>query len=208
MTKYENPAVAVDAVVLKYDDKQGIMVALHNRQYSPEKGKDALPGVLIGVNETIDEGIIRALQKMGDISLLSSIPLMYRDNPERDDRGRVISIPHICIINGDLNEKSTWYPISKVINENLPFDHNVILINALEYISINLFPEMASLLLENVTIPSIVRLIDSANLTEYNKGLSNHPHQVSRYLKDTMKDSGVSIKPIGGGRPAKVFVEK
>lgn len=208
MSKYENPAVAADVVALRYDDDSGLMVALHNRQYAPEKGHDALPGVLLGVNETMHDGLVRAIQKMGDIELITSIPLMYRDNPERDDRGRVISIPHICIVDGDLNDESAWYPIGDAINVDLPFDHEAIIISALEYVSKNLFPEMSLLLLDNVTSPSVVKLINSADLTNYNENLSNHPHQVNRYLKDTMKDSGVSVKPTGGGRPAKVFVHK
>lgn len=208
MSQYENPAVAVDAVVLRYTEEQGLMVALHNRQYSPERGKKALTGVLIDINETIHNGLIRALQKIGNITLKQSIPLMYRDNPQRDDRGRVISIPHICIVEGELNDTSSWYRVDDALNMDLPFDHGDILVNALEYISKNLFPEMSLLLLDNVTSPSVVKLINSTDLTNYNDSLSNHPHQVNRYLKDTMKDSGVSVKPVGGGRPAKIFVEK
>lgn len=208
MSTYENPAVAADVVALRYDDENGLMVALHNRQYAPEKGRNALPGVLLGVNETMHDGLIRAVQKMGEATLNASVPLMYRDNPKRDDRGRVISIPHICIIEGVINDESQWYPIENVINMELPFDHEEIIISALEYVSKNLFPEMASLLLDNVTVPALVKLINSAGLMKYNSNLSNHPHQVNRYLKDTMKDSGVSVKPTGGGRPAKVFVKK
>lgn len=208
MSQYEHPAVAVDAVVLRYTEEQGLMVALHNRQYSPEKGKKALTGVLIDINETIHNGLIRALQKIGNVTLKQSIPLMYRDNPQRDDRGRVISIPHICIVEGELNGTSSWYRVDDALNMNLPFDHREIIENALEYISKNLFPEMSLLLLDNVTSPAVVKLINSADLTNYNDSLSNHPHQVNRYLKDTMKDSGASVKPVGGGRPAKVFVEK
>ncbi len=102
---YPTPHVAVDVAVLtllpdaRLDGSSGLGVLLHRRT-GDQPGQWALPGRFVRTDERLADAVAVALQEKCGISrrdLRSAVPrqLHVFDDPERDDRGWVMSVAHL-----------------------------------------------------------------------------------------------------------------
>lgn len=194
---YSNPAVAVDLVIISMVDTLPC-VALDRRKNDPFKGELSLPGVLMGEMETIPQAANRAANKVGIESINNKInPLSYRDNPARDERFRVLSLPHIV---ASAPWGRSWTPLNNVLKmKEMPFDHNSILKEAGEFIlrSINDSPVfLAELMGNEVTSTKVKSLFHSINPDLCTSSLT-------RELKRSFELSGK--KSNGRGRPENIY---
>jgi 8-oxo-dGTP diphosphatase len=134
---YPRPALTVDCVVFGLDDDE-LQVLLIQRALDPFKGKWALPGGFVQVDETIDEAAARELAEETGLRKIFLEQLYTFGSLDRDPRERVVSVAYYALVKladqtlraaTDASD-AAWFPVSDV--GPLAFDHREILDLALE----------------------------------------------------------------------------
>src|SRR5256885_17143513 len=134
--KYPRPALTVDCVVFGFDEAE-LKVLLIERGLEPFKGKWALPGGFVRVDETLDEAARRELEEEAGLKNVFLEQLYTFGEVDRDPRERVVSVAYYALVKlADFSTKAAtdaadarWFPISKM--PRLAFDHANILATAL-----------------------------------------------------------------------------
>jgi 8-oxo-dGTP diphosphatase len=132
MPTSQNIKVAVDAVVFGYTSKEGLSVLLIKRNIKPYKDSWALPGGLVGDEESLEDAIQRELKEETGISINYLEQLYSFGKPDRDPRNRVISITYYGLVKPDAFEIKAdtdasdvaWFNIKSL--PPLAFDHDQI----------------------------------------------------------------------------------
>jgi len=134
--QYPRAALTVDCVVFGYDEGE-LKVLLIQRGLEPFKGRWALPGGFLRVDETLDEAARRELDEEAGLKNVFLEQLYTFGAVDRDPRERVVSVAYCALVKlSDHRAKAAtdaadaeWFPISKV--PRLAFDHADILATAL-----------------------------------------------------------------------------
>src|SRR6266566_7323251 len=134
--KYPRAALTVDCVVFGFDEAE-LKVLLIERGLDPFKGKWALPGGFVRVDETIDEAARRELAEEAGLKDVFLEQLYSFGALNRDPRERVVSVAYYALVKLAAHDTKAatdatdarWFPISKA--PNLAFDHADILATAL-----------------------------------------------------------------------------
>ena len=133
---YARPAVSTD-VVLFAGSGEALEVLLIRRGNEPFKGRWALPGGFLDERETLEACAHRELAEETGITGVALKQLQAFSNPDRDPRGRVISVAFIGgvgervgAVAGDDAAEARWWPVSHL--PPLAFDHGRIVAAALE----------------------------------------------------------------------------
>ena len=134
--QYPRAALTVDCVVFGLDDSE-LKVLLIERALDPFKGKWALPGGFVRVDETVDAAARRELEEEAGLKDVFLEQLYTFGEVKRDPRERVVSVAYYALVK--LAAHSTraatdaadtrWFPVSQV--PKLAFDHAEILATAL-----------------------------------------------------------------------------
>ncbi len=130
--QYPRAALTVDCVVFGFDEGE-LKVLLIQRALEPFKGKWALPGGFVRVDETIDDAARRELAEETGLRNVYLEQLYTFGELGRDPRERVVSIAHYALVKlSDHRAKAAtdaanaeWFPMSKT--PKLAFDHTDIL---------------------------------------------------------------------------------
>ncbi len=133
--KYPRPALTVDCVVFGFDESE-LKVLLIERGQGPFKGRWALPGGFVRVDETIDDAARRELTEETGLKDIFLEQLYTFGAVNRDPRERVVSVAYYALVKlSDHRAKAAtdaanaeWFPVSKV--PALAFDHANILATA------------------------------------------------------------------------------
>ncbi|MDR6945076.1 NUDIX hydrolase [Mucilaginibacter pocheonensis] len=133
MPAMQNIKVAVDAVVFGYTSKEGLSVLLIKRNIKPFKDSWALPGGLVGDDESLEEAVQRELKEETGVNINYLEQLYSFGKPGRDPRNRAISITYYGLVKPDAFELHAdtdaadvaWFNIKKL--PQLAFDHKEIL---------------------------------------------------------------------------------
>jgi len=128
--------LTVDCVVFGFDEGE-LKVLLIQRALEPFKGRWALPGGFVRVEETLDEAARRELEEEAGLKNVFLEQLFTFGEVRRDPRERVVSVAHYALVKlSDHRAKAAtdaanaeWFPVSKV--PRLAFDHTDILAAAL-----------------------------------------------------------------------------
>lgn len=132
-----NLAVDLAILTVREDLLQVLVIERANRPY---RGKDALPGGFLREGEDLAEAAARELaEETGlDGGALHLEQLATYGAPDRDPRGRVVSVAYLAIAPdlpvpaaGSDARSARWAPVQKV-REALAFDHTKILDDAVE----------------------------------------------------------------------------
>src|SRR5205814_1782142 len=134
--QYPRAALTVDCVVFGYDEGE-LKVLLIQRGLEPFKGRWALPGGFVRVNETLDDAARRELLEEAGLSKVFLEQLYTFGAPDRDPRERVVSVAYYALVKLSEHEakaatdaaNARWFAVSKV--SRLAFDHGDILSMAL-----------------------------------------------------------------------------
>ena len=125
--KYPRPAVTTDCVLLSPDGGQ-MQVLLVERGHEPYKGCWALPGGFINIDEDAPAACRRELKEETGIAAGQLMQLGAYTKPDRDPRGRVISIVFLAYVDkrvepkaGDDASKARWFKLTEL--PELAFDH-------------------------------------------------------------------------------------
>ncbi len=134
--EYPRAALTVDCVVFGFDEAE-LKVLLIQRGLAPFKGKWALPGGFVRVDETIDEAARRELFEETGLKNIFLEQLYTFGSVERDPRERVVSVAHFALVKLDEHpaagatdaSDAGWFPVARP--PKLAFDHEDILKTAL-----------------------------------------------------------------------------
>lgn len=129
--------LSVDAVVFGYEEGN-ISVLLIKRKYDPFKGQWAIPGGFVLDDESLEEAVERELFEETGIKINYLEQLYTFGKPDRDPRGRVVSIAYFGLVRPNAfkiyastdADQVQWFNINDL--PKLSFDHGVILKVAIE----------------------------------------------------------------------------
>src|SRR5437667_6270707 len=134
--QYPRAALTVDCVVFGFDEGE-LKVLLIERGLELFKGRWALPGGFVRVEETLDEAARRELQEEAGLSKIFLEQLYTFGAVDRDPRERVVSVAHYALVKlSDHRVKASsdahraaWFEVSDI--PELAFDHDQIVATAL-----------------------------------------------------------------------------
>lgn len=129
--------LSVDAVVFGYEEGN-ISVLLIKRKYDPFKGQWAIPGGFVENDESLEDAVERELFEETGIKINYLEQLYTFGKPDRDPRGRVVSIAYFGLVRPNAfklyastdAEQAQWFNINDL--PKLSFDHKEILKTAIE----------------------------------------------------------------------------
>ncbi len=142
--KYPRPMVTVDAVIFGKCSDGSFEVLLIERGSPPFKGRWALPGGFIGMDESLDASIVRELKEETGIGSIKLRQFYAFGDPRRDPRGRNISVAYWGKeLKSRLEPKAgsdaksyKWFRLDSL--PPLAFDHNEVIAKAIKAAKINL----------------------------------------------------------------------
>lgn len=135
--EYPRAALAVDCVVFGFDEGE-LKILLIRRGLAPFRGKWALPGGFVRVDETVDEAARRELSEETGLANVFLEQLYTFGAVDRDPRERVVSVAYYALVQlaghpatgaSDASD-AAWFPVAQA--PVLAFDHAAILRTALE----------------------------------------------------------------------------
>ena len=129
--QYPRAALTVDAIVFTRKNNE-TFVLLIQRGQEPFKGKWALPGGFVNMDETLEEACKRELLEETGLKTDAMKQFKAYDAIHRDPRHRTISVVFSTEINdtenvtgGDDAAQAEWFPVTAL--PHLAFDHALIL---------------------------------------------------------------------------------
>jgi len=208
MTDKQNIRVAVDAIVFGYQNN-GLYVLLIQQKFGTQESYWALPGGLVKNNESLQDAVKRELKEETNISVNYFEQLFtFGDDVFRDPRNRVISVAYFALVDSSKlkvkadtdAENAQWFKINEI--PALAFDHNIILVKAIdrlkakltyEPIGFDLLPtEFLFSELENLYCTILEKEIDRRNFRK-------------KILSFEIIEETDQYSPTKTGRPAKLF---
>lgn len=160
---FEKPSVAVDVLVFTIEDDT-LKVVMVERDEFPYKGCLALPGVFVGIEESLEEAVKRGVKVETGLTDIYFEQLYTWGDVRRDPRMRIISVSYMALVSKELlyakdaggNIGELLYPVEEILQENreVAFDHKQIveyarerIKNKVEYsdIAFNFMPEKFTL---------------------------------------------------------------
>jgi 8-oxo-dGTP diphosphatase len=130
--EYPRPALTVDCVVFGLDEGD-LKVLLIQRGKAPYRGRWALPGGFVNMDEKLETAALRELSEETGLGGLFLEQLYTFGDPGRDPRGRTISVAYYALVAlagrtiaaADDAKKAAWFAVSDL--PSLAFDHQRIL---------------------------------------------------------------------------------
>lgn len=95
---FEHPSLAVDVALLTVSDAGHLATLLVRREESPAKGRWALPGTFVRIDEPLDESAARALSTKCGIERVFLEQLYTFGAPKRDPRTRVVTVAYYALV--------------------------------------------------------------------------------------------------------------
>lgn len=212
--------VTVDVVI--FTIQQSVLkVLLVKRRIDPFIGQFAIPGGFVLEDEDLEQAATRELKEETGVSDVYLEQLYSFGKPDRDPRGRVVTVAYFALISADRKLKAgsdaaeaAWFPMDDL--PPLAFDHATILNyalerlrNKLEYTTVGfqLLPEKFTLTeLQEVYAAILGKELDKRNfrrkmsalrilkpLPEYRRG-GQRPAQLYRFVAsrfEKLKDRGI-----------------
>ncbi len=125
--------LTVDAVVFGYDSTPKISVLLVKRLYEPYKDHWAIPGGFVEEGESLERAVHRELEEETGVNIGYLEQLYTFGTPNRDPRGRVVSVAYFGLVKPDTFKISAssdakaveWFDINQL--PQLAFDHHEIM---------------------------------------------------------------------------------
>ncbi|MEJ8279411.1 NrtR DNA-binding winged helix domain-containing protein [Pseudonocardia spirodelae] len=137
LADHERPSVAVDVALLTLPpggDELGVV--LHERTGGHEAGRRALPGTFLHVDrrETLRDAALRALRDKVGVTGREPRQLRVFDAPDRDPRGRVLSVAHVDVVPFALLAGSAAEVVGLGSLPPLPYDHDDVVAAAVAHV--------------------------------------------------------------------------
>ncbi|MBO4347027.1 MAG: NUDIX hydrolase [Lachnospiraceae bacterium] len=94
---YEKLSVAVDLLVFTIEN-DALKILMVERSEEPFANMPALPGVFVGINETLDEAAVRGIREEAGLEDIYFEQLYSFGEVERDPRMRIISVAYMALV--------------------------------------------------------------------------------------------------------------
>lgn len=166
--EYPRAAITVDCAVFGYDEDE-LKVMLIQRDIEPFKGRWALPGGFVRIEETLEEAALRELHEETGIHKVYLEQLYTFGAVNRDPRERVISVTYYALVKLADHEihattdacNAAWFCVSDT--PRLAFDHTQILEAALNRLKnkVRYEPIGFELLPKKFTLTELQRLYET-----------------------------------------------
>lgn len=164
--QYPHPSVTADCVIFGFDGSQ-LQVLLVERGVEPYKGKWALPGGFMRIDESAEDCALRELKEETGLSTAYIKQFHAFTTPDRDPRERVVTIAYYALVKlqnvegGDDAARAQWFSLDDV--PALAFDHDEILRKAERELrhQIHFEPVGFELLPEKFTMKSLQQLYEA-----------------------------------------------
>ncbi|VVB77988.1 ADP-ribose pyrophosphatase [uncultured archaeon] len=129
--EYPKPSVTVDIVIFTINDND-LKLLLVKRGVEPFKGKWAIPGGFVKLDESLHEAAKRELAEETGVKDVYLEQLYTFGDPKRDPRGRVITVSYMALVNSEKiklspstdSSDAQWFSLKKL--PELAFDHKKI----------------------------------------------------------------------------------
>jgi 8-oxo-dGTP diphosphatase len=127
---WPRPMVAADAAVFGFFAGKAKLLLI-NRKYEPFKGKWAIPGGFVNIDEELETAAARELKEETGLTGIQLEQIHIAGKVGRDPRGRVITMVFMGIASarqrrikaGDDAAEAKWFDIEN-LPKNLAFDHD------------------------------------------------------------------------------------
>src|SRR5262245_16327013 len=135
LNDYPRPSVTVDLVIFTIAEDD-LKVLLIRRGQEPFKGRWALPGGFVEIDESLEGAAARELKEEVGVKTVHLEQLYTFGEPKRDPRGRVISVAYFALIDAERQKivaasdaaDAEWHSVfNPRTGSKLAFDHKKIL---------------------------------------------------------------------------------
>ena len=218
-----NVVAAVDVVLftVRADERVELawQVLLVQRADTAFAGRWSLPGVLLRADETFDAAARRALREKAGLDARAWYleQLSTFGAPNRDSRGRVVSVTHLALVRTDELTltpaadvlRAAWFPVAALPWGDLAFDHGDMLRVAIDRVRGKLRYSWVAfqLLSETFTIPelrAVYAAILDPSLTRLNT--SNFKKAFAAlFATGALVPTGERAPAEGPGRPGELY---
>ena len=202
---YETMSVAVDLLVFTIDEDR-LKLLMIEREEEPFSGELALPGVFVGIDETLDKAAKRGIEEETGLKNIYFEQLYTFGDVKRDPRMRIISVSYMALVPieelafkaGKRTKDAYLVDVTDLLDSDTPvaFDHREIiryarwrLANKVEYtlIAFHLVPE-------EFTLPNLQKVYEILlGKTLYK---ANFRKKVAEYIEETdYQTSGDAHRP-------------
>jgi len=135
--EFPRPAVTVDCVVFGLDEGD-LQVLLIERKLEPFRGRWALPGGFVRMDESLEDAARRELREETGMTKVYLEQLYSFGDVDRDPRGRVVTVAYYALTKRVEHQVTAasdaagvaWFPVGRL--PALAFDHRRIVQVALE----------------------------------------------------------------------------
>ncbi len=203
---YPRPSVTVDVIIFTLRDND-LQVLLIKREHPPFKEMWAIPGGFVGIDESLEEAVLRELEEEAGVHDVYLEQLYTFGDVGRDPRGRVITVAYFALIPapapspraGDDAAEACWWSMYDL--PPLAFDHTDILAYALQRLRYKLEYTAAGFEL----LPEAFTLSELQATYEITLGEKLDKRNFRRKVlsAEIIEDTGVYRT--GEGRPAKLY---
>ncbi len=128
--EYPRPAVTVDTILITKEKHPKIL--LIQRKNDPHQNKWAFPGGFVDMDEDLIDAAARELKEETGIEFSGLTQFKTYGEPNRDPRGRTISVVFYAFTDQEINAKgmddardAKWFSLTDT--PELAFDHEVII---------------------------------------------------------------------------------
>ncbi len=214
-SEYPIFSVTVDIAIFTVAEDE-LRVLLVKRGAAPHRGRLALPGGFVGEKEAVLAAAKRELREETGVRDVVLDQLRTYGAPDRDPRGRVVSVAHVAVLPAPVQPKAgtdaaeaDWHAVEPLLsNRRLAFDHRSILRDAVERVRAKLeYTTLAAAFVgEEFTLTELRRVYEVVWGAEFDAG--NFQRKM-RSTEDFVVETGrTRPSPVGRGRPAATFRTK
>ncbi|RMD73331.1 MAG: NUDIX domain-containing protein [Bacteroidetes bacterium] len=202
---HPRPALTVDCVIFGLDASAQLKVLLIQRANEPFIGQWALPGGFVGIDEDIEAAALRELEEETGVRDLYIEQFHTFGRPDRDPRGRVVSVAHFALVNLEDHpvrpssdaRRVEWFEIEEL--PRLAFDHDEIIAIAIEKLrqKVRHEPLVFELLPAAFTLSQLQQIYEKVmGVTEgFNKRNFRSRMLKTGLLKEVGRQKGVAHRP-------------
>lgn len=209
MYTYEFPRPALTVDIVTFTVRNGrLNVLLIERRSPPFQGCWALPGGFIEMNENLEDAALRELDEETGLKDVYLEQLYTYGDPERDPRGRIISVAYFALIpsdarirpeGGDDASQAEWFPYPEL--PSLAFDHNEIVTYAVRRLRYKIEYTAAAFEL----LPDMFTLSELQRTYEIILGEKLDKRNFRRRIQQAGIIEATNQQRTGEGRPARLF---
>lgn len=174
--EYPRPSVTSDCVIFGFDGSE-LKILLIERALEPYKGYWALPGGFMRMDESIEQCASRELHEETNISDVYLEQLQVFSRPDRDPRGRVVTVAFIALVRpgdfkvagGDDAARAAWFGADML--PPLAFDHQEIVDAARARLReiLRVRPVAFNLLERTFSVDELRKVYEAVNGTVYDR---------------------------------------